>query len=479
MIAGLKPYPVMKDSGVEWMGEVPEHWEVLPNRAIFDEVRERNRPDANMLSVTITKGVVRQDVLLRDSAKKDGSKLDKSAYKLVRTGDIAYNKMRAWQGAIGVSAYEGIVSPAYVVQRPREGVYPHYLHYLLRTPAFAKEAERWSYGITSDMWSLRPEHFKTIYSCLPPLPEQAAIVRFLDHADRRIRRYIRAKQKLIKLLEEQKQAIIHRAVTRGLDPDVRLKPSGVEWLGEVPEHWEVKRLRQFVDLRGGMTPSMERRDFWGGEIPWVTPKDMKRAAVGQSLVRVSEEALTGTSLSLLPPGVVLIVVRGMILARRVPIAWTTAAVTINQDMKALVPRSGVCAEYLVLTLMAAEEAIMLLIDEAGHGTRRLPTQRLRDLLLATPSEAEQQEIVRFVKSAISNRDSTIEAAQREITLLHEYRTRLIADVVTGKLDVREAAARLPDEADPTDLLNDTDESAEDPDAIDDADLSHDLEEIEA
>jgi type I restriction enzyme S subunit len=314
---------------------------------------------------------------------------------------------------------------------------------------------------------------------IPPLPEQAAIVRVLDHADRRIRRYIRAKQKLIKLLEEQKQAIIHRAVTRGLDPDVRLKPSGVEWLGEVPEHWEVKRLRQFVDLRGGMTPSMERRDFWGGEIPWVTPKDMKRAAVGQSLVRVSEEALTGTSLSLLPPGVVLIVVRGMILARRVPIAWTTAAVTINQDMKALVPRSGVCAEYLVLTLMAAEEAIMLLIDEAGHGTRRLPTQRLRDLLLATPSEAEQQEIVRFVKSAISNRDSTIEAAQREITLLHEYRTRLIADVVTGKLDVREAAARLPDEADPTDLLNDTDESAEDPDAIDDADLSHDLEEIEA
>ena len=216
MIADLKPYPAMKDSGVPWLGEVPEHWDVLPNRAIFDEIKERDRPDADMLSVTINKGVIRQQALLEDSSKKDSSKLDRSAYKFVRPGDIAYNKMRAWQGAVGVSEYEGIISPAYVVQRPCEGVAPRYVHYLLRTPAFAKEAERWSYGITSDMWSLRPEHFKLIYSCLPPLPEQSAIVRYLDHVDRRVRRLVRAKRKLIALLTEQKQAIIHRAVTRGL-----------------------------------------------------------------------------------------------------------------------------------------------------------------------------------------------------------------------------------------------------------------------
>jgi len=244
MIADLRPYPEMKDSGVSWLGHVPEHCKILPGRAGFVEVQERDHPNADMLSVTITKGVIRQQALLEGSSKKDGSNLDKSAYKLVRPGDIANNKMRARQGAIGVSEYEGIVSPAYVAQRPREGTVPRYLHYLLRTPAFAKEAERWSYGITSDMWSLRPEHFKMVYSCLPPVTEQAAIVRFLDHVDRRIRRYIRAKQKLIQLLDEQKQAIIHRAVTRGLDPNVRLKPSGVEWLGEVPEHWEVLPLRR-------------------------------------------------------------------------------------------------------------------------------------------------------------------------------------------------------------------------------------------
>jgi Winged helix-turn helix len=223
---------------------------VLPNRAIFTEVIDRDHPEGQMLSVTITNGVIRQQALLADSSKKDSSNENKSAYKLVQPGDIAYNKMRAWQGAVGVSNYRGIVSPAYVVRRHRAGAESRYRHYLLRTPAFAKEAERWSYGITSDMWSLRPEHFKMIYGCLPPLVEQAAIVRFLDHVNRQIRRYIRAKQQLIKQLEEQKQITIHRAVTRGVDPNLRLKPSDVEWLGDVPEHWEVKRLKHIMDVFG-------------------------------------------------------------------------------------------------------------------------------------------------------------------------------------------------------------------------------------
>ena len=214
MIYLSDPYPAYKPSGAAWLGDVPAHWEVLPNRAIFAEVNEQNCPGEQMLSVTITKrGHSSAGELLEDTSKKDSSRLDRAAYKLVQPGDIAYNKMRAWQGSIGVSKYRGIVSPAYVVQRPLKGTNSRYLHYLLRTPAFAKEAERWSYGITSDMWSLRPEHFRMIYVCVPPLREQAAIVRFLDYADRCIRRYIRAKQKLIALLEEQKQAIIHQAVT--------------------------------------------------------------------------------------------------------------------------------------------------------------------------------------------------------------------------------------------------------------------------
>ena len=258
----LKPYTACKPSGVSWLGNVPAHWDVLPNRAIFAEVAEQNCPGEQMLSVTITSGIIRQQELLEDTSKKDSSRLDRTAYKLVQPGDIAYNKMRAWQGAIGVSKYRGIVSPAYVVQRPLKGTNSRYLHYLLRTPAFAKEAERWSYGITSDMWSLRPEHFKMIYACVPPPPEQTTIVRFLDHADRHIRRYIRAKQKLIALLEEQKQTIIHQAVTGQVDvrtgqPYSAYKPSGVEWLGDVPAHWRVMALKWYSRCHSGHGISAE------------------------------------------------------------------------------------------------------------------------------------------------------------------------------------------------------------------------------
>src|SRR5438876_10136143 len=164
MIANLQPYPEYKESGQTWLGRVPQHWPVLPNRALFAEVKDREHPDEEMLSVTITKGIIRQKALLTDSSKKDSSRQDKSAYKLVCPRDIAYNKMRAWQGAIGVSDFRGIISPAYVVMRLREDCnLPRYFHSLYRTPHFAKEAERWSYGITSDMWSLRPQHFKMIY----------------------------------------------------------------------------------------------------------------------------------------------------------------------------------------------------------------------------------------------------------------------------------------------------------------------------
>ena len=249
--ATLKPYSDYKSSGVDWLGDVPEHWDVLPNRVHFIEVNEKNHPLEQMLSVTIREGIILQSELLEDTSKKDGSRVDRTSYKLVQPGDIAYNKMRAWQGAVGVSAYQGIVSPAYVVQRPRPGHDSRFLHYLLRTPNFAKEAERWSYGITSDMWSLRPEHFRMIYSCIPPIDEQTAIVRYLDQADERIRRAISAKERLIELLTEQRQAIIHRAVTRGLDPNVRLKDSGVEWLGEIPAHWDTVSVKRVYSIQLG------------------------------------------------------------------------------------------------------------------------------------------------------------------------------------------------------------------------------------
>ncbi len=450
MIDRLKPYPTMKDSGVPWLGQVPEHWEVLPNRAFFDEVKERDHPEEPMLSVTITRGVIRQRELLADSSKKDNSNQDKSAYKLVRPGDIAYNKMRAWQGAIGVSYYHGIVSPAYVVERPRKGTSSRYLHYLLRTPAFAREAERWSYGITSDMWSLRPEHFKMIYGCLPSLLDQTAIVRFLDYADRRIQRYIRAKEKLIALLEEQKQAIIHQAVTGQVDvrtgrPYPAYKLSGAEWLGEVPTHWTIRKLGQIAKVFNGATPSRARPVYWAdGTVPWLNSSKVNEEVVVEPSELVTERALRECSISLAPSGAVVLGLIGQGRTRGMS-ALLGIDAAISQNLAAIVPGAILGGPFLHRLLTAFYNHVR----EMGRGGNQeaLNCDLVSRMRLPIPPLLEQVEIAGSIESTLVKLRDSSEETMEGVSLVREYRTRLIADVVTGKLDVRAAAAALP-EVDP-------------------------------
>jgi len=471
MIADLKPYPAMKDSGVPWLGEVPEHWETKPNRALFAEIKDKNHPDEPLLSVTISRGVIRQCDLLSDTSKKDSSNLDKSKYKLVQPGDIAYNKMRAWQGAVGLSRYRGIVSPAYIIQRPRERVLAEYMHYLLRTPEFAKEAQRWSYGITSDQWSLRPEHFKMIYSCLLPVHEQVAIVRFLDHADRRIRRYIRAKQKMVNLLDEQKQAVIHRAVTRGLDSNVRLKPSGVEWLGDVPEHWEVRRLHQITDP--------DRPVMYGIVLPGPNVDEGVYIVKGgncepgrlrpELLSRTTFEIESRYSRSRLVAGDIVFAIRGGVGAAEL-VPPELAGANLTQDAARIAAGEGVNPYWLLHAVRAPVFHEHVKSQVVGATVRGINIRSLKRIELVVPPYKEQKEIVEYIVGATTGIVAAVERAHQEISLLREYRTRLIADVVTGKLDVREAAARLPDEAEEPEPLDEADAltDAED-DAADDFD----------
>jgi type I restriction enzyme S subunit len=420
----------------------------MPNRALFTEIKERNRPEEQMLSVTITKGVVRQSALLEESSKKDSSNLDRSAYKLVQPGDIAYNKMRAWQGAIGASSFRGIVSPAYVVVRPRGASSSSaYFHELFRTPMFAKEAERWSYGITSDMWSLRSEHFRMIYVAVPPADEQSAIVRFLHHADARIRRYVGAKQKLIKLLEEQMHAIIHRAVTRGLDESVRFKPSGVEWLGNVPEHWEVSQLRRLVQPRRRLTygilkpgeydPSgrvmVRAQDFSFG---WSTVDKMFRVspAVEEPYARCRLRA-----------GDLLFTVVGAGLGNvSVVPEWLDAANTSRANARISLDDTKVFPEFIELVLQGPLGRRQVEYYGKGSAQPVLNLEFLGAFTVLVPPVGEQQQILDATNVRTKAMRDAASRAHREIDLLRELRTRLIADLVTGKLDVRQAATQVPE-----------------------------------
>lgn len=382
--------------------------------------------------MTITRGIVRQKALLDGSSKKDSSNLNKGAYKLVQPHDIAYNKMRAWQGALGASTLRGIISPAYVVMRPRKEANPWFYHNLYRTPSFAKEAERWSYGITSDMWSLRPEHFKVIGSVLPPLDEQSAIVRFLEHANRKIDAFIRTKRKLIGLLNEQKQAIIHRAVTRGIHPDVPLKPSGIPWLGDIPMHWEVKKLRFLFRYAKGSRAAELTNEYIGqnaGEFPVFSGQTEHGGLMG----RISWHEFDFAS-----PVIFVSTVGARAMTTRI----LSGKFSLSQNCALIIPRNSqanpIYFEKVFQRLFAFERYSISQVMQ--------PSLRFADLnrfYVPHPPINEQEAIASEIERECSKLNTAIARTEREIALMQEYRTRLTADLVTGKLDVREAAAKLP------------------------------------
>jgi type I restriction enzyme S subunit len=279
-----------------------------------------------------------------------------------------------------------------------------------------------------------------IYGCLPPFTEQDTIVRFLDYMDRRIRKYIRAKQKLVMLLEEQKQAIIHGAVTRGLDPNVRLKPSGVKWLGDVPEHWEVVPLRWYISIKSG--------DFIE------TERVRNEATHDQPYPVIGGNGVMGYAGTYNSHDTTIVIGRVGALCGNVHLVNVPAWITDNALRVSSI--KGFDPDYLATQLRA-----MNLNRLANANAQPLVTgSMIKSQHVMKPSIEEQKALVTRLQVLTEPVESALIKAQREIFLHREYRTRLIADVVTGKLDVREVAARLPDETDEPEPIDDTEEPAD-------------------
>ncbi len=443
MMSDLKPYPAYKDSALPSLGEIPENWVEKRAKYFFREVDERSMAgEEELLSVSHLTGVTPR------SQKNVTMFLAESTvgHKLCRPGDVVVNTMWAWMAALGVAKQAGLVSPSYGVYRPRRPAVflPELVDELLRTPPYISEYICRSTGITTSRLRLYPEQFLRIPLACPPLQEQRLIMRFVAAMDHRIRRYIRAKQKLIKLLKEQKRAIIHRAVTRGLDPNVRLKPSGVEWFLDLPEHWVLSRVKnEFACLNWRRIPlsSIERGemrlrlyDYYGAS--GVIDK-VDNYIFDDELLLIAED---GANLVLrnLP---LAIVARGKF--------W------VNNHAHILKPRRG-NLDFLA-NLM---ESLSYFPWISGAAQPKLTQDRLLSVAIAVPRPDEQDRIMRWVTAETAPLTLVISQATGEINLLREYRTRLIADVVTGKVDVREAAARLPDETVEPEPLEDADVVAE-------------------
>ena len=416
-------YERYKASGVPWLGEIPAHWEVVRHLGLFDERREVNQPDMKLLSVTIERGVIPQS---RISTKKDISNDDKSRYKVVRVGDLAYNKMRMWQGAVGISDYDGIVSPAYVILEPKNKAYSKFFHYLFRTKQFIIEADRYSYGLADDMNSLRYEHFKTIYSPVPPQEEVERIAGFLDERTAAIDAAIAKKERLLALLAEQKAILINTAVTRGLDPHASLKDSGIPWLGQIPAHWEVKRAKYIFHEVDERSQTGQEELLSVSHVTGVTPRAEKNVYMFMA------EDYAGSKIC-----------RKNDLVINIMWAWM-GALGISDRMGIVSPSYGVYRQqrqgifnswYLEHLLRSAQYVAEYNRRSTGlHSSRlRLYSHMFFDMELGYPSRKEQNEIEVQVKERTSLIDQTIETTSTEIERLNELRAILIASAVTGQI----------------------------------------------
>ena len=382
-------------------------------------------------------------------------------YKRVTPDDLVINIMLAWNGSMGVSRYEGIVSPAYCVYRFKPGVLPWYYHELLRLPLYKGRIKTASTGIVESRLRLYSDDLGRIEVIHPPPSEQAAIVRFLDWANGRLERAIRAKRKMIALLNEQKQAIIHRAVTRGLDPDVPLKDSGIPWLGEIPVHWELWRISRFARVGNGSTPSRAKPAYWnGGTYPWLNSSQVNRGFINSADQFVTPAALRECHLPKVPAGSVLMAITGQGKTRGMSAVLSVEA-TINQHIAFITPRVPVASpEFIHLALSAAYLQLRASSEDSGSTKGAITCEDLKRFKIAVPPTPEQETLLRHVQTETRTLNTAISRLESEISLLREYRTRLVADVVTGKLDVREAAARLPDEFAPDAVEDDAGLSAD-------------------
>ena len=446
MIADLKPYPTMKESGIEWLGDVPEHWEVRRlGTSVHGCINGAWGNDPNGREDLLCVRVADFDrVSLRVRLEKPTLRAiapGERNRRLLKKGDLLLEKSGGGDlqpvGVVMLYDHDAeAVCSNFIARMPVSArCDPSYLTYL-HSHLYAIRLNVRSIKQTTGIQNLDSSSYLGEPVTFPPLSEQSAIVRYLDHVDRRIRRYIRAKQKLIKLLEEQKQAFIHQAVTRGPDPNVRLKPSGVEWLGDVPEHWEMRRLKS--KLR-----PVDRRSSSGTETLLSLRRDFGVVVYGEHFSR-PPQGVTLVGYKLVEAGQLVV---NRLQANNGLLFCSRLSGVVSPDYSVFAARSPVDMEYLGNLLRTVTYKTHFRRESTGLGTGsagflRLYDDRLLETPVPLPPLEEQSTLLVSLSEITASLCRAIGRQHEEIALLREYRTRLIADVVTGKLDVRGAAAGL-------------------------------------
>ena len=441
----FQPYPAYKPSGIDWLGDIPAHWEVrrLKNWLSINQsvLPETTNPGYEFRYLEI--GGVGTGVLTDEPSRIRFANAPSRARRIVRAGDTIISTVRTYLKAIWFADEiddDLVCSTGFTVLTPRKGTVPKFVSYLTQNDFFTDKVTSESVGIAYP--AVAESRLSSFRMPIPPLPEQAAIVRYLDRADERIRRAIAAKQRLIDLLTEQRQAVIHRAVTRGIDDRAPMKPSGVEWLGDIPAHWEVRRLRNAVDMR----VSNVDKHIKAGELPvrlcnYVDVYKNERITDDMPFMRATATAseIARFRLEL-----------GDVLITKDSETWNDIGVPSLVDYAAsdlvcgyhvAVLRSlkaSLDGRYLHRLLQSSVVGSQFHISANGVTRYGLTHEAIKSVVLPLPPLAEQAAIARHLDKATADIDAAMENARRQVELLREYRARLIADVVTGRVDARRA-----------------------------------------
>ena len=442
----MKGYCAYKSSGVPWLGDVPTHWDVRWLRTVVDmrvsnvdkHKRENELPVRLCNYVDVYKNDHINQAIPYMSATASCDEIER--FRLERDDVLITKDSETWDD-IGVPALvtesaDDLLSGYHLaLLRPFTGILGPYLARALQSRAVAYQFHVRANGVTR--YGLTHAGIRSVQIPLPPLYEQAAIVRYLDYVDGRVRRYVAAKRKLIALLEEERQAVIHQAVTRGLDPNVPLKPSGVDWLGNVPEHWTIWRSKRLFSPRRELARPNDIQ-LSATQAYGVIPQDEYERRIGRKIVKISLHLEKRRHVE----------VDDFVISMRsfqggLERAWATGC--IRSSYIVLRPTTEVDVDFFSY-VFKSRGYIWALQSTANfiRDGQDLNFDNFCAVDLPSPPIGEQREIAEAVREATKDINATVSRARRQIELLEEYRTRLIADVVTGKLDVRAAAAALPD-----------------------------------
>ena len=424
-------YPEYKDSGVEWLGRGPKHWEIKPFFSRFAERRESNRgmQNDNLLSLSFGR-IVNKDINTLDGLLPESYE----TYQVVHPGDIVFrltdlqNDKRSLRSAI--VSEKGIITSAYLAVAGL-GISNDFGAYLFRSYDSMKVFYSMGGGLRQ---SMKFEDMKRLPIPCPRHEEQAQIAHFLDHEIAKIDALIQEQQRLIKLLKEKRQAVISHAVTKGLDPTVPMKESGVEWLGEVPEHWKVGFLGYYSRIDTGATPDRSNPGYWNGDIPWVKTGEVNYELITSTEENITTDGVKNSAARVAPAGTLLMAMYGQGVTRgRVAILGIDAA--YNQACAAISPLNGLDAEFLRLYMVAA----YTFIRDHGNETSQmnLSSSYISKIPVTVPeSIKEQTAITKYLANEMGKFTNLISEAVRSKQLLGERRSALISAAVTGKIDVR-------------------------------------------